>query len=273
MRFPKKGTRSLARIPRPLGKAKKAVTKSLTKNQKKEVKLLVAQPVERKYIAQTAVLNGSVPTTLITPIAWGSCIPVMTQGVNAISRIGNKVRSVVGRTQFNFAIDGRATNSQNFVVKLFLVQSRKIKSYPLISSLPAGQLLDAGNNNSIDWSTSVNNPIEMAMMPLSKEDYIGKIVTIKLSKNVGLPIQDSTTGNAPNSGLYGSNKQLIFNWKHAMLQYDDQAPGGGTPATLPTNFAPLFAYVAYAADGTNISGQETVPILASVRCEMSWQDE
>lgn len=271
MRFPKKGNRSTARRPTANKSVAKKVTKSLTKNQKQAVKQLIAQPVERKYLAQTAVNGSSVNNTLITPIAWGSCIPLMNQGPQPNARIGNSVRNVVGRTQFSFAIDGNAVNSQNFYVRLFLVQSKKVKSYSLIPSLPTNQLLDAGNNNTIDWDNALNTPAELSMMPLSSEHYTGKVVTFRLNKNVGLPIQDATAGNSPNDGLL-SSVTYSHEWKHSIFKYDDftGVPGAGQ---LPTNYAPLFAYVAYTLDGTNIYGSSTVPILATVRCEMSYTDE
>lgn len=268
MRFPRK--KSNASRPKNNNKVPKKVRNSLSKNQKKEVKILIAAPAERKYIGQTAVNGTSVPNTLITPLAWGSCVPKMDQGPSPIQRIGNTVRNIVGRTQFSFAIDGAAVNSQNFYVRLFLVQSKKIKSYSLIPSLPTNELLDAGNNNTIDWNPALNTPAEMSMMPISNEHYTGKYVTFRLNKNVGLPIQDATAGNSPNNGSL-SSVTYTYKWKHSVFKYDDFTGGGSAP--LPTNYAPLFAYVAYTLDGTNIYGSSTVPVLATVRCEMSYTDE
>lgn len=248
---------------------KTAVARSLTVNQKKEVNKLINGKAETKYVAAYPVNQGTCATTIITPLAFASVIPNLSQGVLANNRVGNKVGSSHGFLKLSFSLLNSSSASQNWMVRVFVLASKKVKTYPLIASLPAGQLLDVGDNTTTDWNPSTVNVVALSHMPISREDYtVLKTFNFCLSKNNGNMNNDATAG-APASANSTNmqHKTVVYNWRHkSSLIYDETG-------TLPTNYAPVYCYVAYPLDGYDIREISSAPIVVTSTIGMYFKDE
>lgn len=209
---------------------------------------------ETKYVAEAQPLSD-VPGTLLVPTGLIGSLPKLVQGVQSNQRIGQKVGTARGRVDFVFFLNPAgtlpATATQNVYVKLFTLTSKQARSMGQIALLPGNTLLDQGNQNSIDWVTP-SDALIYNQLPLSKEDFSGKAKIIHLIKNAGSPNGDNTATGATNA--YGKISAFhSVTWKHnGALLYDD------TGSITPTNYAPVFAYVAFNADNSVYAGQVQV---------------
>ena len=269
----------------PGTKPKRAARSGLSKVQKKQVKALVAQPAETKYVSLfgyamngggnilgTGVLPNVVSGTAANT-AWG-LIPFVNQSTvaaNGATRVGNKITNVTLRSDFQFWINPlrAGTSTIDYTVKVFIVQAKRIKSNAGIFSLPAGALLDNGDATSIDW-----NPIggaadkALATYPLNKEVFTSKMVkSFRLFVNQGQQTADITATVAPNSS---SQAQMNFSYTHkhkGALTYVDNNLGTVLPENLSLFcYAVVYDNVALAAAATN-----TI-VLATVRNHMWFKD-
>lgn len=255
----------------------KAVSKSLTSNQKKAVKQIVKASAETKYVVSDTIgslILQEVPTGITVPTSFYNPVPLLGQGSASNERDGQKITNVRGRTHFLFTINDKVLASINWEVKLFMLTAKEAKSWNAVqSSGTANTLLDKGNATTTDWDPLSFNVVQLSMMPLSHEDFRGKTKTFRLSKNSGAMNADSATPPpSPNGGHYATSHRFTWNWKHKTLLYDDQT--AGLSANLPTNYAPFWVAVAYPVDGYNITaeGAITKPILMTVRNEMYFKD-
>lgn len=217
----------------------------------KNVLAVVNRKEETKYVAQQLAV-ADVPDTLIVPTNLQACIPDLLQGTKSSERIGQKVSGVNGRVDFTFVLNPGTTSentaSHDVYVRIFLIRSKSVKDSSKISSLTNDTLLDNGNQNSIDWK-SAPDALFYEKMPLSKEDFVGRHKTIHLRKNFGLA-NGGTESSVLTYGQIGA--RCSYRWSHkSNLLYDDKG-------NVPTNFAPLFAYVAYNVDGSTYNGQVQV---------------
>lgn len=265
--------------------AKKAAAKGLSKVQKKQVKALVAQPVETKYVSLfgyamngggnilgTGVLPNVVSGTAANT-AWG-LIPFVNQSTvaaNGATRVGNKITNVTLRSDFQFWINPirAGASTIDYTVKVFIVQAKRINSNAGIFSLPAGALLDNGDATSIDW-----NPIggaadkALATYPLNKEVFTSKCVkSFRLFMNQGQQTADITAGVAPNST---SQSQMNFSYTHrhkGSLSYVDTNLG----TVLPENLS-LFCYAVVYDNSALAAAATNTVVLATVRNHMWFKD-
>lgn len=212
---------------------------------------IVNKKEETKYVASEPVLPATgIISTITLPAGLVPYIPPVVQGVASNQRIGQKISNVHGRVDFQFYLIpnvGAKYPTEDIMIKLFKLTSKAVKSYQQISAIQAGTLLDIGSQASTDW-TNPAFAISYSQMPISREDFSGSTHTIRMRKNQGTPSGDLGSSQSPNTYGYGA-KSYSFTWKHkGNLLYDD------TGINNPTNYAPIYAVVAYNPDNTLYDG-------------------
>lgn len=237
------------------------------------MKNIIAVSPETKYVvSNTAGENGTaIDTFLSVPSDLINALPDLVEGTQSNQRTGQKINHVYARVHFSFSINDAYASSANWAVRLYMLTSKQAKAYRLIQQLQSSTLLDVGNQSTIDWAPASMNVVQLSMMPLSKEDFSGKWKDFYFSKNSGKMNGDaSTPPPSPNGGHYGTHHRFTWNIKHkGALKYDDTNVSGQC-----TNFAPVWALVAYPLDGTNVTQDPfvTAPINYNVRTEMYFKD-
>jgi len=218
-----------------------------------KVMAVVHKNEETKYVASVVALNEPADT-LAVPTDLRMCLPKVAQGVGSNQRIGQKIDNAHGKVQLTFILNpdagSAATISQDVIVRVYTLTSKQAKSAGQVALLPGNTLLDNGDQTTTDWNTAAN-ALGYAQQPLSKEDFSGKFREVRLTKNFG----KANSGTASDPTLtYGKIfGRVSLPWKHkSNLLYDDQ----GT--NYPTNYAPIYAYVAYNSDGSLFKGQVQV---------------
>jgi len=284
----KKGKRGF----RPRTQPKRA-SKSLTKLQKQEVKKLVAQPLETKYIAAPTkvliagvlsdVTGYSVSTTITSggsAISAWSLIPSLSQGISSTvgtvvtggnQRVGNKVAAVTFKNDFQFYINtGLANNvTVDATVKLFICRAKQIRSNYNLTGLSPGTFLDNGDGTSIDWTipTGPNDALLNAMLPVNKEAFtVLKAYTFRIAKN-----QEAASGGvgvaSPNMDSAHA-RTISYTHKHpsSLVYLDDNVAG---TFDLPTNFNYFAFAVVYESQAGTLPANA---ILCNARNHMWFKD-
>jgi len=289
----------MVRVPRNrkprLPRRKPRVGKSLTKTQRKEVKKLVAQPAETKYVASaTNTLTSGVITSvtgyglLQTIVSGGgsinawNLIPNLSQALvsgtagqvvsGGNQRVGNKVSNVTFKNDFQFYINPGLPNNitVDATVKLFICRAKQIKSNYNLTSLSASTLLDNGDGTSVDWNpSSPNDALLLAMLPFNKEAFtIMKSYTFRIAKN-----QEAQTGGigvaSPNMDTAFA-RTISYTHKHpSSLVYLDDNIVGTTGPYLPTNFNYFAFCVVY---DTNAGTLPANTVICNARNHMWYKD-
>ena len=238
----------------------------------KKVLAVVNRKEETKYAANN--FGAQVVTdTAVIPASLQFALPKIAQGTGSNQRIGQKISQAHGRVDFQFyfvptGVPPTANYpSQDMWVKIFKISSKAVKSYPQLTTLSANTLLDVGDQTSCDWN--VTQPTQAcAQMPISHEDFTGLVHTMRLTKNQGLPNNDNTVTNGPNTFGHAANT-YSYTWKHkGNLLYDD------TNSNYPTNYAPCFLIVVMNTDGTPVvpPGGGVLPIQYFTRSHIWYKD-
>lgn len=258
---------------------------SLTKLQKAEVKHLVRQPAETKYVAAYASVYGggvaAVPATafgVLNSIVSGGVgwtpwllIPPLAEGVAGNQRVGNRITNVYLKSTWQFYINPAISNypTVDATVKVFIVRAKTAKSFAAVQSIPIGSLLDNGDGTSIDWtSTGANNDKMLDMYPVNKEQFtVLKIHSFRLTKNGDSPTGGTAAGAAPNMTSH-QTKNFTHTMSHpGTVIYPDNNLAGNT---LPNNIS-YFAYVvAYDTNSFAVLAANT--IIANCRAHMYFKD-
>jgi len=272
------------KFKRPYVRKAKAQAKSLTKTQKAEVKKLVAAPVETKYVAQIATVNGGglpavdaqafgVLTTIVSggPLfaAW-QLLPGLQQGTDGHQRMGNKICDVTLKSTWQFYINPNIAQypTVDATVKVFILKSKTAKNFAALQSVPAGSLLDFGDATSRDWLPA--SPIEaktLDMFPVNKEQFsVLKIHKFRICKNFDSPSGGTATGSAPNM-ISHQTKDFTHTLKHkSTVVYPDNNLGSVQPNNLS-----YFAYVV-AWDTNTFATLPANTILCNARAHMYYKD-
>jgi len=218
----------------------------------KRVLAVVNKKEETKYVSEQYDLRD-VSNTLLVPSGLNSILPPLSQGTQSNERIGQKIGSASGKIDFTFILNpGKGsdnTTSHDVKVRVFMLKSKQAKSMTTVPGIAGGTLLDQGDQTTTDWLSALN-PLQYEQMPLSKEDFTGSSKVIRLRKNFGL-----ANGGTESSVLtYGQiSGRCSLSWKHPSgIMYND------ANTSYPSNYAPLWAYVAYNADGSTFNGQVQV---------------
>lgn len=259
--------------------------KGLTKVQKTQVRALVVAPAETKYVSEFAqtvsgganVLGFSVLPNVIsggvTSSAW-QLIPRLAQSsvaANQSTRVGNKVSNVTLRADFQFWINSSrpAAATADYMVRVFILKAKRIKSNFQIVTLPTSALLDNGDSTSIDWTPSTALADKaLAMYPINKEVFtVCKTKTFRLCVNQGGQTGDPTVGNSP---LTDRNQHHEFSYtcKHkSNLVYVDNNIG----TTVPENLN-LFCFAVVWDANANAAPYTSGNVQASCRTHMWFKD-
>lgn len=213
---------------------------------------VVAGKSETKYVA-TDIQTQQCIATLSIPNNLQKVLPPLAQGVTSNQRIGQKISNAHGRVDFHFYLtpspEGQSVTNDVYI-KIFKLSPKQAKSYTATGALANNTLLDTGLATTTDWGLSGFNAFAYNTMPLSREDFGGSIGQVRLVKNQGAQNDDPTALVTPNMNKLAS-ADYSFSWKHkGSILYDD-IPGN----TYPTNYAPVFAIVAFNADNSVYGGR------------------
>lgn len=253
--------KGLKRASKPLYKAVKAIAKN---------EALKSQ--ETKYLSEVTVPPTQLTNTLITKLGGGAqflykAIPQIQQNASSAAMIGQKLTLAGGRTKFHFNIKRGADVNIDCVVKLFLLYSKKVKSYQTASGgLAGGDLLRIGIQQEFDWNPNFVGSLTPPTYPLDTRiinqfimndlAWSGKVVTFRFTKNTGQmnfssQVSPPVPGDVPNISAGLNTHEFVWNWgadhKSKVLKYEDFALSS---TGYPTNFAPMWGAVCYFPDGT-----------------------
>ena len=260
----------------------KAVAHSLTKNQKLEVKKLALGKIETKYCSDINInLKNQIIANNIPLTNFYACIPAIGQGDGQNQRSGNVVSDAVVRVQLEFWLRNLSTFTNLWRVKIFVLESKRIKAVSNMYDATGvqlgntGPLLNNGDGNMVNWLTSTlgEDNQQYDKMPVNTDDYtVLHTKSFDLTKNVGssnggLSLIGSLPGDpvqviAQNPNLGKSTKKVNFKIKIKKLLYDNttiNTIGGAYPTNhniflfivawdptytitpSPTNSTPLFS--------------------------------
>lgn len=259
--------------PRKFTKKSKKYTKKPSKTLVKTIKRVVASQAEQKYVAVSVDDQVQVGTQIVTPSSLYPVLPKLFQGVGPQQRIGEQIRTCRGYVDFTFSFMNNYTPSGNWAIRVFMLNSKSIKDGQYIPNLAAGTLLDQGDGLTTDWIPSADNVVQLSQMVLSRENWSGQYKTLYLSKNNGGMNADATPGAlaSANAVKFGTHATCRFTWKHAApLKYETN--NGALNNYFPTNYCPVYAYVAYPLDGYNITEISAAPIIVTTRQHMWYTD-
>jgi len=246
-RFSRKSSMS-----KPKSKSKSKSRRSTKKTTfAKKVLRVVHSHEETKYVAEGADL-GEAKDTLQCPTDLDTMIPALGQGTQSNERIGSKIQDVRGRVDFYFVLNpgttSENTQSQDVIIKMFILKSKQVKSFNQVSSIPTKSLLDVGDDTTTDWDPA-SEALNLTNMPLARENFMGRVKYIHLRKNFGQANGGTESSVLTYGQIYG---RCSIPWKHAGMIYDN------ANSLQPTNYFPIYAFVAYNADGSTFNGQVQV---------------
>lgn len=233
----------------------------------RKVLAVVEKKIETKYVADDIQKAVPVDCNIVIPADLVFAAPSLTEGVGSWQRVGQRISNIRGKTHFNFSIPYNYSASTNWVVRVYMLTSRQVKSFAQVSALPANSLLDNGNGTTEDWNPGTTQVVTLSQRPLSRENFSGKFRDFKLTKNSGsLNGDTSTLPPSSNGGHHPSDRQYTWNWSHkGTVQYDENG-------NVPTNFNPMFILVAFPYDNTPVPESLVSPVNATIRTEMYYKD-
>lgn len=264
--------------------AAKRAARSLTKNQKVQVKRIITGKSETKYVADTPIVYGggaivknyavlqSVVSGGVGTTAWG-LIPFLTQGTNGAQRLGNKISNVTLKCNFMFWLNPNLSGnpSLDMTVRLYICKAKPIKSQSQLTNLPVGAFLDNGDATSIDWTATT--PVQdmlLSTYPVNKEVFtVLKVKSFRLARNQDSPTGAVGLGAAPN---LPANQHHNFSYTHkhkgTVVYPDNNVSGFQTPENLN-----LFCFaVYYDTNGFATAPPTPSPVLVSTRSHMWYKD-
>lgn len=233
------------------GKRSAAVVRVTKGTLTKAIKAIVRSQAETKYCASNNEVQSQVMQQILFPMNLSPVLPKNGLGVGPYQRIGDQIRGAHGYVDLTFSLLGNDLTSQSWAVKVFQIQSRAIKDGQYIPTAAiSNTLLDKGDGVTTDWNPTTVDPLVLSQMPVSDANWtVQSIKTIYLSKNEGgMNSTAPPSASSPNGGHYGSHQTCRLTWKHdAVLKYETDA--SSTNTVYPTNYCPLYCYVAYRLDG------------------------
>jgi len=235
------------------------------------IKQVLNRELETKYAAQNVhpggkAISGSFsPNTDYIPIV--ADVAFQTGAAVSNQREGDVIKpvraSVKGHIWFNPLNEIQASAKIVFV-KMFILQSKTVKSATLAANLDNGWLED-GSPNPVQWTSSTLD--FQAFYPVAKQNYtVLKTQTFKFVKNVGICIADNTAGNSPNTEAM-DRKTFSYSWVPPTLKYANDAQN------QPSNHFPFMVLVAY-APGLDVDANAdlTDALLYDYRREIYYKD-
>jgi len=275
-----------AKFKVPRVRKAKTPANSLTKLQKKEVKILAGQDLQKKYVdTPSYTLATSVTTALIDQYgvlpyissggagtsAW-SVIPKLQQGVQQHQRISNEIENVKihFRAQFwlNAGGDVPLLDTADYYVKMFIVKPKVSRDQALAATITPGTFLTQGDGTTADWRSTGVNQMSQDLLPVFKESWtVLKTHRFRLTKNQDGQQGGNGDGAAPNL-ISHQFKRIDYTYSHpGKLRY--QMPGTTGDNDLPTNLSILCFAVIYQPQNV-LFNAASFPILANARTAMTF---
>jgi len=259
-------------------RALKSSSPTLYKAVKQIAKKQALAVQETKYISTysnpTSPIN-QVWNGLISKVTAGNyqylqpAMPSMSQGANSANMVGQKIRLVNGYTKFHFSFTTDTTDNYNydFIIRLFLLNSKNVKNMQSsLNGLPGKNLLRTGQSTQCDFDPQTaitTDPSLLAMLPMNHLNWTGKSVTFRLTKNAGSTsynpsITPAVVGDVPNLASRTNYCDYTWNWtdgkKDTVLDYGNSFI---TP-DFPTNYCPLWGVVAYYPNGNPVTADNNI---------------
>jgi len=246
----------------------KAIAKSLTPNQKAEVKKLVKGVAETKMAAWYGGANIDISGAqglFSQAQAYGMTqvidsnqtdllrvIPIVAQGLNDNNRVGQRITPVSLKIHCNVSILVNNQNlglAQNLFAVAYLLQHVSLKSYQALrEGNNFSQLLDVGDGTTVNFNGKWSN----LSQPVSKQYYklLGKKVIALRSSGFYTGVGGTSMNN--NSHQFTHN----FTWdatKHLpkTLMYPENQSGPNTWLNDPTNSSLFWCVAYYNMDDSN----------------------
>lgn len=256
-----------------------AVAHSLTQNQKKEVKKLILPKIETKYVSDpkvNSVTLSNIAYEINTITDFNNVIPGVAQGNGQNNRSGNKISNCRINCHWTVMLNSQQGNSQDMTVKIFLLESKRIKSELIFTSIPPvdpGRLLNRGDGSFGDWNgitTDFVKALDYDKQPINSDDWIvKKVFKRRLLKNDG-KTQYEAGGVVPNLSTHPTAYDIRCSVSYPVLTYDNnQTPNGSFAAT---NKALVYYIVAYNAQGTALPPENNLNPLYTFRSDMYYKD-
>jgi hypothetical protein len=256
-----------------------AVAHSLTQNQKKEVKKLILPKIETKYVSDPVVNSvnlSDVPLTIDTASDFNNVIPGVAQGNGQNQRSGNKISNCRINCHWTVMLNSQQANTQDMTVKIFLLESKRIKSELIFATIPPpdpGRLLNRGDGTFGDWNaigTSFVIPLDYDKQPVNSDDWIvKKVFKRRLLKNDG-KTQYEAAGVVPNLSTHPTSYDIRCSVNYPVLTYDNAKTPSGSYAA--TNKALVYYIVAFNSQGTAIPPEGNFNPLYTFRSDMHYKD-
>lgn len=243
-----------------------AMSRSLTKVQKAEVKKIVARAPERKYVVDPTILDNGivVPSSIVTNTDVIPLIPAIAAGSGQNQRNGDQIQDAVLKVHWRFWLPPEATVTQLFKVKLFILESKRLKSdLGRTATTDLGRLLNNGDGTMVDWAASSGlQNLQNDMMPVNTQDWTVKsIKSFHLVKNADW-VNGGGGASAPANVGQLAVHSLTTTFKIGTLRYD------GIASTSPTNHF----YAAYLVAFSDNNSTATAQPFYSMRPELYYKD-
>jgi hypothetical protein len=231
----------------------------------KMVKQIVAGKSETKY-AIGDVLNATQVNWVIAPNDWQPGQAAIGIGPGTFQRIGERVANVKARVHLRFGFSSQQTATNDYYVKIFYGYYNSLKNYQdRLSVIRPNTLLDNGDGTSRDWDNVGTTGMSQSLQPVFKNAFRLKQKFFRMTNNVGISSGDTTAGNAPNLST-SQHKQVVLKFDHkSSLKYQDAS------VRFPENWCPIWAAVAWEANGANPNGSRS-PVYWWSRTDMTYKD-
>lgn len=214
---------------------------------------------ETKYVAENIqAAPANVPDGQIT-VAGVDCqrmIPHLTQGVDDFQRIGNKIKPIRCKTQWNINISNPFARLIDVTVHLVVFRVKGASTDTAVASIPGGDFLTVGDGTNVDPRgptaappiTSVNMLNFVNNYKVNRERYsLLKWFKIQFKKGPNDANGAVGVANAPPTVLGAKlHRRITYSWRPPGLRYDNNA------ANLPTNHYPVYMIWATPNDGTDL---------------------
>jgi len=108
-------------------------------------------------ISSPQITNSLTSSFTLSPTDTSTLIPVLPpfiRGTNSDELVGSRVQMISGKTDFIISLLNTNASTINITVKLFCLESVKVKDYNIMTGLPKGYLLRTGNDTNADWVPS-----------------------------------------------------------------------------------------------------------------------
>jgi len=240
-----RGATQKRRVGRKTVAAVAPPTRALTMTQKSQVKAIVRNEAETKYVSNALTVPGSSVSNLgnftgfstaITGVGeiYG-CLPMTYQGEDDHNRVGNKISPTSVRVKLDIACkDHNDNSSQDRTVHVFVLTSKSVKALDNYSAIPITLLMDKGDGSQTSFDGTTYN----AQLPINTKEF--KVLhhkQMRMVQGFGKAVgTTAATAGSTDSVISPSYSYARFNMKipvPKVLTYDRQS------STYPTNSAPF----------------------------------